>query len=248
MKAGTTSLHSYLDAHPDVFVSAVKELNFFIANRNWVRGVDWYRSQFSAANEGQAIGEASPNYTKSPAFPGVPELMASVVPDARLIYVVREPVARIRSHFIHSARRGRDGRRFAAAAFDPHYVACSMYSMQLDCYLEHFNRDQILVVTSEALRDQRRATVARVLGHIGSDPAATPANIDQEFHRTEPGVPISTKRRWLRRPAEGRKLANRALEDLEPRLLEQLHDILRPDVARLHAFLGSDFDGWGITL
>src|SRR5687768_8813331 len=93
MKCGTTSMHGYLRRHRQIEMSGTKELDFFIAGRNWEKGPDWYASQFPG---GTAIrGESSPNYTSALIFPGVPERMHSVVPDARLLFMVRDPVDRI---------------------------------------------------------------------------------------------------------------------------------------------------------
>src|SRR5207244_8421308 len=75
MKSGTTSLYRYLQAHPDVFMSEQKELNYFTqgANQNWEKGLAWYQAQFEQAGKARAVGEASTNYTKYPQFQGVPE-------------------------------------------------------------------------------------------------------------------------------------------------------------------------------
>jgi hypothetical protein len=75
MKAGTVSLRHYLDEHPDVFLDG--------------------------ADQAAAIGECSPSYTMAPAFRGVAERMAQVIPDARLVYVVRDPIARMQSMYMH---------------------------------------------------------------------------------------------------------------------------------------------------
>ena len=77
MKAGTSSLHSYLDAHPDVHMSKRKELDFFVETKSWRRGVDWYRSQFDPTVP--VNGESSPNYTKAPSFAGVTDTVREVM-------------------------------------------------------------------------------------------------------------------------------------------------------------------------
>ena len=64
MKCGTTSLHHYLSLHPDISVSRRKELDFFVAEENWARGLAWYESQFP--DKGKVRGEASPKYTFNP--------------------------------------------------------------------------------------------------------------------------------------------------------------------------------------
>ena len=78
MKAGTTTLHAWLAEHPDVCMSARKELDFFVEDGNWERGVGWYRLRFVSCAAEKARGESSPNYAKIHAAPGVPKRMYSV--------------------------------------------------------------------------------------------------------------------------------------------------------------------------
>src|SRR5207244_9201435 len=91
-RCGTTSLHRYLDLHPDIAMSKTKELNFFVEERNWQRGVAWYEREFS--DSAPVRGEASPHYTAFPRYRGVAGRMARVVPEARLVYLVRDPIDR----------------------------------------------------------------------------------------------------------------------------------------------------------
>jgi hypothetical protein len=99
MKAGTVSLRHYLDAHPDVFLGdggMFGEPNFFVTEDNWPRGRGWYESLFDGADRAAAIGECSPCYTWAHVYRGVPERMAQVVPEARLVYVIASEVLRDR--------------------------------------------------------------------------------------------------------------------------------------------------------
>src|SRR3954452_11529156 len=89
-KCGTTSLHEYLTLHPDIAMSAQKELNFF-TREDWRSQVDWYAAQFADA---QVRGESSPGYTLAPYLPSAAERMYELIPDARLVYLVRDPVDR----------------------------------------------------------------------------------------------------------------------------------------------------------
>jgi len=183
MKAGTVSLRHYLDEHPDVFLGRggrFGEPNFFTAEYNWPRGRDWYESLFDGAGRAAAIGECSPSYTMAPAFGGVPERMAQVVPDARLIYLVRDPIARMRSMYMHQVSAGRERRRAEAALLDDRYLGPSLYGFQLAEFLGHFDRSQVLVIASEVLRDRPREALTAVFGHLAFDPAA--AGLDERHH------------------------------------------------------------------
>jgi hypothetical protein len=186
MKAGTTSLYHYLRPHPQVFMPKIKELDFFAEGMNWERGLDWYCHQFAGApREATALGEASTVYTKFPRYKGVAERMARVVPDVRLIYVVRHPVDRIRSHYEHRVASGAETAPIEVAVFEnPIYIDYSRYALQVDQYLEHFRREQLLIVSSEELRDDRQSTMRRVYDFLCVDPEYVAPTLSQEFYRT----------------------------------------------------------------
>jgi len=133
MKCGTTSLYHYLREHPQVFMPQLKAPEFFAEASNWHRGVDWYRRQFAGAGaEVLAIGEASNVYTKYPRYMDVPARIAGHIPDARLIYVVRDPVERIRSHYRTRVAEGTESTPFDVAVFEnPIYLDYSRYAMQV---------------------------------------------------------------------------------------------------------------------
>src|SRR5918992_1234170 len=105
-KAGTTSLWAYLREHPQVFMAEPKELHFFVAASNWKRGLGWYESHFDRAKGSVAVGEACGAYSRFPTHRGVPARIAGVVPDARLIYLVRHPIDRMVSNYVLNVRLG----------------------------------------------------------------------------------------------------------------------------------------------
>ena len=162
MKCGTSSMHNYLDAHPEISMSRQKELNFFSFDRHWERGEDWYGRLFSST---AAIrGESSPSYSKFPKVPHVPGRIKTLIPSARLIYLVRDPVARIVSHYMHLRDDGKEKRSLNEMLTEfegNHYVECSRYHMQLQQYLDHFSQSQILVVSAEEMKENRQETLRR---------------------------------------------------------------------------------------
>ena len=165
----TSVLHYYLSLHPEVSMSKPKELNFFIEERNWARGVDWYRAHFDA--DAVVRGEASPNYTAFPQHQGVPERMASVVPDAKLIYMIRDPLERIAAHWVHNYAKRREKGTLAETLTHPNtsYVTRSKYAMQLErsrALLE----DHVLVFQQSEPRYQRMETLGRIFEFLGVDP------------------------------------------------------------------------------
>jgi hypothetical protein len=174
-KSGTTALHGYLRRHPDIAMSRPKELQFFVAEKNWGEGVAWYEEHFAAAIDRPepplAIGESSPDYSRCTVHAGVPERIASVIPDVRLVYLVRHPLERIRSAYQHAVAHGAERRPIDEAVREvPHYVDDSRYAMQLDRYLEVFDRSRLLVLGNGALRDDRRGTLEAVGRFVGVDP------------------------------------------------------------------------------
>ena len=142
-KCGTSGLHYQLGLHPEIWMSRPKELNFFIEERNWSRGEDWYRAYFDA--RARVRGESSPNYTAYPQHLGVPERMHSVIPDAKLIYVVRDPLERIAAHWVHNyaKRREKGDLRATLTHANTSYVVRSQYHMQLQQFLAHYPLEQI---------------------------------------------------------------------------------------------------------
>lgn len=200
-KSGTSSLYSYLNSHPQVFMSTPKEPQYFATERNWKMGQEWYESLFHDAGEATAVGEASTVYTKYPVHHGVPERMARLIPGARLIYLVRHPVERIRSHYEHLLQLNSESRPLAVAVLeDPKYVNYSSYAFQIEQYLKWFPRNQLLVATSEDLRNKRRNTLRRIFDFLGVDPTWVSPRVDVEHNRTRRLQPRSFARKLRRLP------------------------------------------------
>jgi hypothetical protein len=169
LKCGTTSLHHYLSLHPEVSMSRPKELNFFVAELNWDLGADWYASHFE--REAPVRGESSPHYTNLPRFEGVAERMKSVIPGARIVYMVRDPIDRMLSHYVHNTGAGYESRGLEEALGDPEssYLSRSRYAMQVEPYLEAFGAERVAFVSREELRDERAATMRRMFELAGVD-------------------------------------------------------------------------------
>ena len=276
MKAGTTSLFHYLQAHPQVFMSPLKEVNFFVEELNLKRGFDWYRKQFhGASGDVRAIGEASTAYTKYPEFDGVPERIASYIPDVRLIYLVRDPIERIRSQYQHRVLAGAEHAPLELALLqDERYVNCSRYAMQVERYLQWFSPERFLLVTSEKLRSLRLPTMRGIYSFLEIDPDFVPDTIEREFYTSDERATYPPFVWWVRRtvkpyvpagkrvkelvdlalPASlGRRARARSTHDQNPsfvvpdRVRQQLIERLGDDVARLRTYMPEGFDGWGIA-
>jgi hypothetical protein len=120
----------------------------------------------------------------APAFGGVPARMAQRIPKARLVYVVRDPIARMQSMYMHQVSAGRERRRPEAALLDDRYLEPSRYGFQLAAFLDYFDRGQVLVIASEVLRERPREALSAVFAHLAVDPAAV--DLDQRLrdHRS----------------------------------------------------------------
>lgn len=170
MKAGTTSLFRWLDTLPGVELPRSKEPRFFSREENWAKGVEAYDALFSGIPPEKITGEASVEYTDLERCEIAAERMASVVPDVRLIFVARDPVDRMRSHYRHEVQRNRENRTLQevlAAGLDNPYVNDSRYARCLGPYLRRFPRERILVVRFERLVDERAEAWIEILDFLG---------------------------------------------------------------------------------
>jgi hypothetical protein len=233
MKCATSAVHQYLDVHPDICMSALKELNFFNGPRHrphddaeswwitgqWHRGVDWYAAQFDGTMP--ARGESSPAYT-SPTSPEVAKRMAAVVPEVRLLYLVRDPLDRALSQYEHHRRDGAELRPVGQALVDPesHYVLRSRYFERLEPFLTWFHAEQIHVVVQERLLRHRHRELAAIYGHVGVDPAWCD---DQHNHRFHVG---------------------RSSRPVDRGVTEAFRDQVDDDVDKLRALLGDELPEW----
>jgi len=265
MKCGTTSLHQYLGAHPHICVSDPKEPDFFLRRNE--KDLDWYRQCFGEA--AQEYGEASTNYTKYPTFRGVPERMHDLLPEVKLLYLVRDPIERALSHYAHNRAAGRESQP-VHAAFRPvdesHYLQTSRYHAQIVRYLDYYPRERLLVVESERLRADRQEVLRSIFEFLGVSTAVDAAAFEDEYHTTSgklrPGVSS-----FLQGTVLGRTLTSMGQALLPQTVLEQgrkivqtdverpglsdatRHDVqayLRDDVDRLRALTGMEFASWSV--
>jgi hypothetical protein len=265
MKCGTTSLHRYLGAHPQVCVSDPKEPDFFLRRNE--KGLAWYKQCFR--EPAQAFGEASTNYTKYPAFRGVPERMHRLLPDVKLLYLVRDPIERAVSHYAHNRVAGRESQS-VDEAFRPvdgsHYLQTSRYHFQLSQYLEHYPGERVLVIESERLRADRKSVLREVFSFLGVDPAVEASAFEEEYHTTsgklKPGVSTFLQETQFGQflTSVGKALLPQALRERglsvfrsdvkRPTLSEsaraRVRAHLQNDVDQLRALTGKEFSGWSL--
>ena len=163
-KGGTTTLHQLLSQHPQVYLPACKEVHYF--DLNHLAGETWYRSHFQAATTTQKCGDITHFYLF---HPDVPQRIQQLLPDARMIVLLRHPVDRAISQLFHAKKRGFEPLEPAdalqaetsrLASGDPislqkhSYVSRSRYLEQLERYEARFPSDQMLIMRSEDLFEQ----------------------------------------------------------------------------------------------
>jgi hypothetical protein len=189
-KSGTSTLFRYLEQHPSIFGSRPKEPCYFDTDASWERGEAWYASLFSDVRPDQICGEASTNYTRWPQVDGVPERMKALIPDAKLIYVMRDPVTRSYSHFVHRwAREVHPGEPFTESfsQFVAHDLMCldsSDYVTQIERFLDHYPREQLLLLTFEELAADPQATLSRVFTFLGVEDISSQMPLGMKANET----------------------------------------------------------------
>lgn len=210
-KAGTTALHGLLAEHPQIFMTPVKEPAFFSSDRQYARGVHYYRSTFYRGSETYPVrGEATPWYLYPPTTPH--RITATLDRNsARFIVLLRDPVARAYSMYLDRYQIYAQSRSFEdsvaadlaeneptesgdQADYLDRYVLTSRYAEPLRRYFEVFGRDSFLVLFSEDLRVAQAATLYRILSFLGVNTDWSPNAASSRANSS--GVPRS---RTLRR-------------------------------------------------
>lgn len=266
-KAGTTSLHFYLEQHPDVFMAEKKELQFF-QDPDCLAWMSLYRAQFP--EPAPVRGEATTLYSRSPAIPGVAERMAALAPQMRIIYLVREPVQRALASY-REERFHLNERRSVEEAFadleDPYnpYVAASRYAEQLEDYLAHFPREQVLVLDQRELAERTAEVVEQVQRFLGltvlpldtseqHNTAATKyeySGLGQRLKFSRPAVALRRTlppRLRMAITAPARRLFRRPIEqpELPDEVIARMRAVLAPDAARLRELTGLGLEHWSV--
>lgn len=228
-KSATTSVHRYLQRHPDVVVPQEKEVPFFSWDSMYEAGwSEFSRRHFARADREQLWGTATPQYMMDPL---VPARIRQAVPEVRLIALLRDPIERAYSHYTMMRRRGYETREFSAAieallqpealdrarrerppgadglASSPeayseaaYYVAWGEYGRILSQFLVHFPPHQLLIQFAEAYRTAPGESFATLLSFIGADANTLPDNLGEVYHKGQTRTLVpSAWRQSLRR-------------------------------------------------
>lgn len=233
MKCGTHSLHRYLNSHKGLNSSIVKETNFFSSEGDFKKGIAWYHSLFR--QPGKVGFEASPNYTKRHIFSGVPERMSKVLPNVKLIYVVRAPIERMLSHYIHSVYLGREKRTFdeIISIKNSNYVKTGLYYYQMEAFLDWFPKSQIMLLDSSKLLTQTESTLSELCDFLGVKPDFNSDVINQKYHSSDYKI--------------SRSILIPEKPTIKDEWLLKGEELFADDISRLEKTFSISFKDWGLN-
>jgi len=195
-KSGTTSLYEYLKEHPEVYMSPVKETNFFAvegetlvdakADPNQMNHYPWsitdraaYEDLFKDVKGEKAIGEVSPMYLYTPE---AARKIKATIPNVKLVVILRNPIDRLYSRYLHLARENRLPSHDFSDALDKNsiwwkrndLVQEGLYFKHLSIYFELFDQSQLKVFTYDELRKNPKKVIAELYDFIGVDATFQP--------------------------------------------------------------------------
>lgn len=266
-RSGTTSLYHNLSTHPEIFMPLKKEPQFFTSN--WEHGFEWYKHWFDGQTAETAVGEASMTYTY-PAYANVaPERIAHHLPDARLIYLLRNPVERTFSHYNYYRYYSQvEKRDFAQAIAEwDIYLGASLYSEWIERYLRFFTPDKLLVVLFEEMVANPAQELARIFSFLGVNSEFVPPHAETKTNATFKArneavfnlyrrFSLSRSRMWLESlvPQRARPLVRNKIrgvlggQERPPPLSSEMAHYLdvyfEPEIQRLELFLGRELTVW----
>lgn len=256
MKCGTSSLYDYLSGHPQLCPALTKEPEYFSSHqRHGVAVSDYHRLWDFDPRVHRFAMEASTGYTKFPEESGVSQRIHAYGIRPRFLYIVRNPIDRIVSHYNYMLRDV----DFDAGIVDDHLISTSSYYLQLSQYQAWFPARDFLVLDFDELKADPGQVVARVCRFLDIDDGYRPASY-QAANQTRVQ---STLERWLKRsplgryarvlPAPLRQSAQRVLASVSPRRPRlpdpseraYIMERLTPDMQRFQQISGFDISRWG---
>jgi hypothetical protein len=264
MKCGTSTVKAYFEDHPDVFMVAGGEPNFFSHDENWTKGVNWYERLFDEAGTAQLRAEGSNDYSNLARYPDAPERLSQLYPDVKIVYMVRDPIARVRSDWVQ--RRVDSGDHVPATleraiSEQPEiFVDQSLYWRTLQAYRQFFPSERIFVAFLEDLNRDRDTFFARLTDFLGVRPStARRGHLNPSKGKRVPS-PLYTRvrqtnaftlaRKVLPKPLRTtvkEKLLSRPIAQFEP-MTEAAHtmlvDMLASDATALLDACGKPRDFW----
>jgi len=260
-KCGTTTLFDILNTHPGLVGSQPKEPHFFTAPAARRRPLEDYEGIFSPQAPGLKYFEASTSYTFYP-MRGLHiwDAIHDYNPEMKLIYLVRNPIDRVVSGFVHVQQRSKVERDFEETIRGGSgHLDITRYYTQIAPYVRKFGRDQVLILDFDDLVDDRAALLQSVASFIGVDfdefsdygavhsNAAGSSEILLQRH-SNPSLPYRAIRRYL--PSLWRRITDNTERTSRPRPVpseetrEMILNVLDADIRALEELMGADLSKW----
>ena len=189
-KGGTTTLHKILDMHPNIYLPRFKEVHYF--DNHYSKGIEWYKKNFSEAQDKQLCGEITPHYLY---HPNVAIRIKNTIPLAKFIILLRDPIERTLSHYFHAQKRGFESLDIEKALNAEQkrmefggplsrqrysYVGRSKYIEQINRYREAFREDRILILKSETFFEKRENSIDAIQEFLGIENKIRPTGVMHE--------------------------------------------------------------------
>lgn len=169
MKCATSTLYTQLADQPGIFMTEPKEPNFFSNDEIWSKGINWYASLFAEAEDTAVAGEASTHYTKLLAYPETVHRIAdNLEDDVKFVYVMRHPIDRLISHYMHEYISNVFTEPLDQAIdTNPELIEYGLYAQQLEPFIARFGQSRILPVFFDRLLTSPQVELERICKFIG---------------------------------------------------------------------------------
>ncbi len=277
-KSGTSWAAECLREHPQICFSSKKEINFFnkvhpFYNKNkpwqYPYGMDWYKKFFLNYQKGQIRGEFSPHYLYDP---DTPRLIYENFPDVKIIMILRNPIDRLYSHYLHGkASRIKFPSFEEVVKKEKEYVEIGFYYRHIKRYLKYFPKEKILIMIYEDIEKDPLVFIKKIYRFLGVDENFVPPSLHKRINVTAPRLSFTGKcycvvRRFLVdklgekfvesiekttinkfRKAAAEKLGKKSeykYEKISGNLRGELNKIYRPETKKLEKLIGRDLSFW----
>lgn len=260
-KCATTTLFQLLEEHPGLCGSTTKEPHFFSTSEDWRSELNQYHSLFKSKEDGQLCFEGSTTYTFRPhRKESIWDDMLEYNPELKFIYMVRNPLHRLISAYMHAYERGyTDTDSVTAISEEPYFTDVTRYAYQLEPYIERFGLTRILVIDFDDFNKRRPETLNRITDFLGVSPLT-----EKQSAQKQANVSIGGNKRHIRYDQQTRmqRLTERylpwlwkRLSDNSSRAFEERPEIpaamkkeilaeLEPDILAMEEMLGKGLSHW----
>lgn len=254
-RAATTWMYACLKEHPEVFVSEQKELHFF--DEHFQKGLAWYETQFKDSTGRKAIGEITPNYLDS--VVAIPR-MAEIIPEARLIVILREPIQRAFSAYKLLYDKHYQGMSFVEVCKKSgHIIHLGLYASQMERVYKHYKKDQVKVFLYDDIQHNTLRMLSELFCFLHIDDKFKPKSIDQIYNSVAfPKAQSFFKKarlnwltdlvgataagRWIKRQVVSK--GHLSAEGQDTQFMQSLKELFHDDIISLQKIIDRDLSHW----